>query len=118
MEVYNTRVVRFRMLEYDSLLLYDDVTGVSVKPLGFLSTVFAVVGKPDLKQTRVATSPDQWQVMQGRVKVLPGVWKTGTAVIEPGGRGHADVPAGRADLAALKRRFERPLALRYRKPAC
>ena len=89
-------MARFKLVVYDDFLLFDQVEGISVKPLGFLSTVFAVVGKPDLKQTRLATSPDQWQVMQGRVKVLPGVWKTGTAVIEPGGRGHAMCQQGAA----------------------
>ena len=117
-EVHDSRVVRFKLLVYEDFLLFDQVEGISVKPFGFLSTVFTVVGKPDLKQTRLATSPDQWQVMQGRVKVLPGVWKTGTAIIEPGGRGHAHAPTGRGDLEALERRFDRPLALRYRKPPC
>jgi len=118
LEVYNSRVVRFRMLEYDSLLRYDEVTGVSVKPLGFLSAVFALVGRPDLKETRLAVAKDYWQVMRGRVNVMLGISKSGTATIEPEGRGHENVPRGRADLAALAKQLAQPLELRYGSPSC
>jgi hypothetical protein len=117
-EVFNGRVVRFRMLEYDSMLLFDQVSGISVKPLGFLSAVFALVGKPDLRQTRLAVSKDYWQVLRARVKVLPGISRSGTAVIEPGGRGHERVPRDRADLAALARHLAEPRELRYGPPSC
>jgi hypothetical protein len=118
MEVYNTRVVRFRMLQYDSLLVYDEVSGVSVKPLGFLSAVFALVGRPDLKETRLAVGKDYWQVMRGRVNVMLGFSKTGTATIEPDGLGHEGVPRGRADLAALAKQMAQPLEVRYGPPSC
>ena len=117
-EVHDSRVVRFRLVQYPDMLLFDEIDGISVKPLGFLSAVFALVGKPDLKQTRLAVSTDQWQVIRGRVKVLPGVSKTGTAAIEPNGRGHEDSPAGRADLDSLERRIAAPASLRYGEPAC
>jgi hypothetical protein len=118
MDVYDSRVIRFNLLEYDSMLVFDRVTGISVRPVGFLSAVFAVLGKPDLKQTRIAVSADQWQVVRGQVKVFAGISKTGTATIEPGGRGHEGVPPDRADLAALAGQMKRPLKLRYGEPSC
>ncbi|HEY7612619.1 MAG TPA: hypothetical protein VH764_06485 [Gemmatimonadales bacterium] len=118
MDVFNSRIVRLRIVEYDSLRLFDDVTGISVRPLGFLSAIFALVGKPDLKQTRLAVSRDSWQVVQARVKVLPGISRTGTAAIEPDGRGHERVPRDRADLAALATRLAQPLEVRYGPPPC
>jgi hypothetical protein len=118
MDVFNHRVIRFKLLEYDDMLVFDQVTGISVRPMGFLSAVFAVLGKPDLKQTRIAVSSDQWQVMRGRVNVFAGISKTGTATIEPGGRGHEGVPPGRTDLGALKERMSRSLKLRYGAPSC
>jgi len=117
-DVYDSRVIRFKLLEYDDMLVFDQVTGISVRPIGFLSALFAVLGKPDLKQTRVAVSADQWQVVRGQVKVFPGISKTGTATIEPDGRGHEGVPADRADLRALKTRMSQPLKLRYGAPSC
>jgi hypothetical protein len=117
-EVYNSRVVRLRMLEYDSLLLYDDVAGISVKPLGFLSALFALVGRPDVKQTRIAVGKDYWQVWRGRVNVMLGISKTGTATFEPDGRGHENIPRGRADLAALAKQLAQPLEVRYGSPSC
>jgi hypothetical protein len=118
MDVYDDRVIRFKLLEYDDMLVFDQVTGISVRPLGFLSAVFAVLGKPDLKQTRIAVSPDQWQVVRGHVKVFAGISKTGTATIEPGGRGHEGVPRDRADLDSLAERMRRPVKLRYGEPSC
>jgi hypothetical protein len=116
--VYDDRVVRFKLLQYDDMLVFDQITGISVTPLGFLSGIFAVLGKPDLKQTRLVVSRDDWQVVLGQVKVLPGVWKTGTAVIEPDGLGHEGIPAHRKDLAALAKRMQRPIKLRYGAPVC
>jgi hypothetical protein len=117
-EVYNHRVIRSKLLEYDDMLVFDQVQGISVRPNGFLSAVFAVLGKPDLKQNRIAVSTDQWQVMRGQVKVFPGISKSGTAVIEPDGRGHEGVPPDRPDLRALIERLRRPLKLRYGAPPC
>lgn len=117
-DVFNHRVVRFKMLEYDDMLVFDRVTGISVRPVGFLSALFAVLGKPDLKETRLAVSADYWQVVRGRVKVFPGISKTGTATIEPDGRGHEGVPPGRPDLAALAKGMRRQLELRYGPPSC
>ena len=117
-DVFNHRVIRFKMLEYDDMLVFDRVTGISVRPIGFLSALFAVLGKPDLKETRVAVSADHWQVVRGRVKVFPGISKTGTATIQPDGRGHEGVPPGRADLGALRERMRQPVELRYGPPSC
>jgi hypothetical protein len=117
-EVYNQRVVRLKVLQYEDLLVLDQVRGISVRPLGFLSAVFAVLGRPDLRQTRIAVSSDQWQVMRGTVNVFAGITKTATGVVEPGGRGHETIPRDRADLRALAERIKRPLELRYGEPSC
>jgi hypothetical protein len=117
-DVYDHRVIRFKLLQYEDMLVFDRVDGISVRPNGFLSAVFAVLGKPDLKQTRLAVSADEWQVVRGQVKVFPGISKTGTATIEPGGRGHEGVPRDRPDLRLLKERLGRPLKLRYGAPSC
>ncbi len=118
LSVYNNRVIRFKLLEYDDMLLFDQVTGISVRPVGFLSAVFAVLGNPDLKQNRISVSADQWQVMRGQVKVFAGISKTGTATIEPGGRGYEGVPPDRADLRALAERMKRSFKLRFGAPSC
>jgi len=117
-KVYHQRVVRFKLLQYENLLLFDQIRGISVRPLGFLSAVFAVLGKPDLRQIRLALSSDQWQVMRGTVNVFAGITKTGTGTVEPGGRGHEGVPHARSDLRALAEQMKRPFELRYGAPSC
>lgn len=117
-DVYNKRIVRSKLLDYGDMLVFDQVTGISVRPMGFLSAVFAVLGKPDLKQTRLAVSADEWQVLRARVKVFAGMSKTGTATIEPGGRGHEGVPRERPDLRKLAQRIKQPLKLHYGETSC
>ena len=117
-DVYHQRVVRFKLLQYENLLLFDRISGISVRPVGFMSAVFAVLGKPDLRQIRLAVSRDQWQVMRGTVNVFAGITRTGTGAIEPGGRGHEDIPRDRADLQALAKQMNRPLEVRYGAPSC
>jgi hypothetical protein len=117
-DVYHQRVVRFKLLQYKDLLLLDQIQGISVRPLGFMSAVFAVLGKPDLRQIRVAVSSDQWQVMRGTVNVFAGITRTGTGAIEPGGRGHENLPRHRADLREMAEQIKRPLELRYGPPSC
>jgi hypothetical protein len=114
LDVYDHRVVRFKLLQYEDMLVFDQIDGISVRPKGFFSAIFALLGKPDLEQTRLAVSADQWQVVRGQVKVFPGISKIGTATIEPGGRGHEGVPRNRTDLRALEERLKRPLRIRYR----
>ena len=118
LDVYDHRVVRFKLLQYEDMLVFDQIDGISVRPKGFFSAVFALLGKPDLKQTRLAVSADQWQVVRGQVKVFPGISKIGTATIEPDGRGHEGVPRDRTDLRALQERLKRALGIRYRASSC
>lgn len=117
-DVFNSRLVRFRMLEYDSLLLFDEVTGISVRPHGFLPAILTLVNKPDLSETRLAVAKDYWQIVRGRVKVLPGISRSGMAAIEPDGLGHRRIPRGRADLVALGRYLAQPLEVRYGPAPC
>jgi hypothetical protein len=48
--------------------------------------------------------------------VFAGISKTGTATIEPGGRGHEGVPAGRADLGVLAEGMKRSLKDEHLRP--
>lgn len=116
--VYNNRVIRFKLLKYDGMVVFDKIEGISVRPLGFFSALFAIIGNPDLKQNRIAVSADQWQVMRGRVHALLGISDTRTATFEPDGRGHEGVPAARPDLRAIENRLKEPVKLRYRKSQC
>jgi hypothetical protein len=56
--------------------------------------------------------------MRGQVNVFAGISKTGTATIEPGGRGHEGIPPDRADLKTLEEQMKQPLKLRYGAPSC
>lgn len=118
LKVTNSREIRFKLVEYEDMLVFDQVTGISGRPLGFFSVVFAVLGDPDFVHNRIAISEDQWQVMRGRARGFLGISKTRTATFEPSGRGHEGVPADRPDLRELEERLTAPLRLRYKPTSC
>jgi hypothetical protein len=118
LNVYNNRVIRFKLLEYKDMVVFDEIQGISVRPMGFFSALFAIIGNPDLKQNRIATSRDQWQVMRGKVKAFLGISDTHTATIEPNGEAHEGVPHDRPDLKAVETRLKRTLKLQYGKSRC
>jgi hypothetical protein len=116
--VYNNRVVRFKLLEYPDMLVFDRVHGISIRPLGFFAALFKVIGNPDLEENRIAVSRDQWQVMRGRVNVMLGISKTRTATIAPGGGAHEDIPRDRPDLRALEAPLTQAIEIEYNDQRC
>jgi hypothetical protein len=116
--VYNERVIRFKLLQYEDMVVFDKIEGISVRPIGFFSALFKIIGNPDLRQNRIAVSADEWQVMRGRVKAFLGISDTRTATFEPDGRGHEGIPTDRADLKAIENRLKRSVKLRYQKSQC
>ena len=95
-DMYNDPLIRSKVLEYDDMLVFDEVTGISVRPLGFLSGIFAVLGNPDLKQTRIGATPTSGRSCEPGEDV-PGISKTGTCDDRAGrarARAHPIGPAG------------------------
>ena len=116
--VYNERVIRFKLLQYEDMVVFDKVEGISVRPIGFFSALFGIIGNPDLQQNRIALSADEWQVMRGRVSAFLGISDTRTATFEPDGRGHEGIPPDRPDLKDIEGRLKRSVKLRYPESQC
>ena len=113
LRVTNHRVVSYRVLYFDDMVVYDDVQGISGRPLtGLLGLLFDVIGDGRAIQSRSALSRDGLQVTSSMVR-KGFITLTPTATIYPDGHIVKDVPPNRHDLDAIAARLKRPLAIEY-----
>jgi hypothetical protein len=113
LRVTNERVVTYRVLYFDDMVVHDDVHGIYGRPLtGVLGLLFEVIGDGRAVQTRSALSRDGLQVTssilrKGFITVTP------TTTVFPNGVMEKDVPPHRDDLDAMAMRLRRPLGIDY-----
>ena len=108
------RVITYRLVDYGDRVWYAEIDGLRGRPTsGALGAIFAVIGETTVVESWSATAPDGTQVARGH-----GVkwWfdRTETITLLPSGRGDRGIPPGRPDLAALEKKLQEPLAIRFR----
>jgi hypothetical protein len=106
------REITYRLLEFDDMIVLDQVEGLSGRPVsGLLGALFAVIGEGDLEHTRIGVADDGLQLVRGRAKKVFSV--STTVTVEPNGRGEKGIPAGRPDLAELEAKLKSTLKIEY-----
>ena len=114
LKVTNQRVIVYKLLEVNGMVVYGQIEGLRGRPTsGLLGALFQLIGEGDLKESRMMLSHDGLQISRTRVeKWALGV--TQTVTVYPDGRAEKDLPANRPDLAGIAARLEVPLKVRYR----
>jgi hypothetical protein len=113
LRVAQHRVVSYRVLYFDDMVVYDDVQGISGRPLtGVLGLLFDVIGEGAAVQSRSAISKDGVQVTSSMVR-KGFITLTPVATVHPNGVIEKDVPRDRDDLEAIVTRLRRPLGIEY-----
>lgn len=114
LEVTNQRRITYRLLDVDGMVVYGEVDGLLGRPTsGMLGALFQVIGKGQVKESRMLISRDGLQLS----RVWARKWAisvTPTVTIYPDGRMEKGVPQNRPDLAVLATRLEEPLRIRFR----
>ena len=112
--VIRRRTNSYHILEYDSLIVHDDIEGVGGRVTGgVLGLLFRLIGYGWATHTRIALAADGSQVVRASVRKGPfGLAETVT--IGPDGRADKGVPGDRPDLRALERRLHSRLEIEYR----
>jgi hypothetical protein len=106
------REITYRLLEFDDMIVLDQIEGLSGRPVsGLLGTLFAVIGEGSLKHSRIAVAADGLQLVRGRAKKIFSV--STTVTVEPDGRGEKDIPAERPELVELEAKLKSPLKIEY-----
>ncbi len=118
LKVTNERVMTYRLLDYRDMLVFNEITGLRGRPTtGVLGVLFQVIGEGSVVESRLAIAPDGLQITRARARKLLIEVAT-TVTVRPDGRTEKDVPAGRADLAAIEARLKQPLALTHPPMEC
>ena len=113
LRVTNDRVVTYRVLYFDDMVVYDEVDGISGRPLtGVLGLLFDVIGDGRVFQSRSAMSRDGLQVTRSVVK-KGFITLTAIATVYPSGVIEKDIPPNRDDMDAIEKRLGRALGIEY-----
>lgn len=106
------REITYRLLEFDDMIVLDEIEGLSGRPVsGLLGALFSIIGEGRVEHSRIAVSDDGLQIVRGRVKKIFSL--STTVTIEPDGRGEKGLPPGRPDLVTLEEKLKRPLTIEY-----
>ncbi len=106
------REITYRLLEFDDMIVLDEMEGLSGRPVsGLLGALFSIIGEGSVEHSRIAVSDDGLQIVRGRVKKIFSL--TTTVTIEPDGHGEKGIPPGRPDLVAIEEKLKSPLKIEY-----
>lgn len=105
--------VSYRLLEFEGMVVLDDIGGVQGRPAtGPLSLLFRLLGQARAVWSRSAIAADGWQVVRAKGRKGP-FSRTATVTVQPDGTADVGVPADRPDLADLERRLKEQIAIVY-----
>jgi hypothetical protein len=106
------REITYRLLEFDDMIVLDEVEGLTGRPIsGVLGALFSVIGEGSLKESRIAITKDGLQLLRGRAKKIFSI--STTVTVEPDGKAEKGVPPERPDLVALEEKLKRELEIEY-----
>jgi hypothetical protein len=106
--------VSYHLLEFEDMVLLDEIHGVSGQPVtGALAVLFRVLGRARAIWSRSALAPDGWQVLRGHGRKGPFA-RTVSVTVAPDGSVEKDIPADRPDLEALDQALRREIGVTYR----
>ncbi|MFQ6113535.1 MAG: hypothetical protein ACE5NG_05530 [bacterium] len=113
LKVTNHRLITYRLLEFEDMIVIDDIHGLTGRPTsGILGLLFRVIGEGRAVQSRFTISRDGLQI--NRSQVRKGHFEvTETVTVQPDGNTQKGLPPGRPDLLTLEARLKRPLRIKY-----
>lgn len=108
-----SRVVRYRLLEVDGMVVYDDIHGVKGRPTsGFLGMLFKLMGEGRIVFSRLTRAPDGLQIGYARAKKA-FFSVTSTVTVTPDGIVTKGLPPERDDLKKIEERVQQKLKYDY-----
>ncbi len=114
LKVTNKRVITYRLLELDGMVVFGQVEGLFGRPTsGFLGFLFRLIGEGHVVESRMLIAPDGLQISRARAEKGP-FRVTQTVHVYPDGRTEKDLPPNRPDLVPLENRLREPLKIRFR----
>ena len=118
LKVTNRQEITYRLLVFGDMVMYDEVSGTSGRPLsGVLGALFKLVGDGRIEYYRSVLMDDGLQVVRAKAK-KSFFSRTSTVTIYPDGRAEDGTPPDRPDLAGTEELLERDRELEYHPFRC
>jgi hypothetical protein len=113
LKVTYMRDITYRLLEYDDMIVYDEIHGVLGRPTtGLLGLLFKLIGEGRVVFSRMAMAADGAMVVYAKAR--KGPFKVvNTATVLPDGTADKGLPPGRSDLQRMEERLKQPLEIEY-----
>lgn len=112
-KVTNKRVINYRIMWFEDMIICDKIEGISGRPLtGLLGLLFKFIGDGRVVESRTILSKDDLQIVRAYCKKGPaGIWALST--IYPDGRAIKDIPKNRPDLQKIVSRLNEKPKVRF-----
>ncbi len=106
LQVTNNRIIRYRILEYEDMIVCEDIRGLGGRPVsGLMGLMFRLLGDGRVVASRFGVAKDGTQVVWTRVR-KGLIRKQLLVTVFPGGRAVKGVPPDRPDLGAIAKRLK------------
>lgn len=114
LKVTNRRVITYRLLDLEGMVVYGQIEGLRGRPTsGLLGFLFKIIGEGRVVESRMLISPDGLQISRARAEKGP-FNVTQTVTVYPDGHMEKDLPPNRPDLVLFENRLKLPLKIRFR----
>ncbi|MFQ5636972.1 MAG: hypothetical protein ACE5IR_03125 [bacterium] len=115
LKVTNHRMIRYRLLDFGDMIVYDEIRGLSGRPTsGLLGMLFKIVGEGRVVWSKISISADGLQIVRTHAKKGP-FSITETVTVQPDGRGQKGLPEDRPDLIVLEHKLKKKMKINYHK---
>ena len=113
LQVTNHRLIKQRMLYFEDLIVYDQISGITGRPTtGLLSLLFRVIGEGRVDWSRMSITDDGIQVARGGASKGP-FSVTETFFVRPDGTGEKGLPEKTPRWLAIEARLKQMPRIKY-----
>lgn len=113
LRVTNKRVLRYRLLDFGDVIVFDEIKGITGRPeSGLLGALFKLIGEGRVTWSRFTVSDDGLLLIRAQAK--KAFFKITTTVsVEPDGVARKGLPEARPDLVPLEDRLKEDFEIKY-----
>ena len=113
LQVTNQRLIKHRLVYFEDLIVYDQISGITGRPTtGLLALLFKVIGEGRVDWSRMIIAADGTQVARGGASKGP-FSVTETFYVRPDGSGEKGLPAKTPEWIALEDRLKHIPRIEY-----
>ncbi len=113
LQATNKRIISYRLLKFDDMIVYDKINGLTGQPIsGLLGLLFKIIGEGEVVQSRITITTDNLQICYAKVK--KGLFHLNSILtLFPDGTTYKNLPKNRMDLEIYEKSLMQPIQIKY-----